>query len=80
MTSSRRLPNRKGMSPCVGLAAPAILALWARSLNGYIDPGSGSFIFQAVIGGLLAVGVAIRAFRGKIVGAFKREPRKPAQP
>lgn len=28
----------------------------------YIDPGSGSFIFQMLVGGLLAAGVVFRSF------------------
>lgn len=50
-----------------------------RAILGYIDPGSGSFIFQMVIGGLLAVAVTVRAFWGRILGVFRREPRKPSQ-
>lgn len=32
---------------------------------GYLDPGSGSLILQAVIGGLTGVGVAIKAYRAR---------------
>ncbi len=37
-------------------------------MNAYVDPGTGSFIFQAAIGGLLAAGVAVRVFWGRITG------------
>jgi hypothetical protein len=40
---------------------------------GYIDPGSGSLIFQAVIGGLMAAGVGIAAFWSRITGFFQRK-------
>ena len=56
---------------------PMLLRAWVGSSPAYIDPGSGSFIFQAIIGGLLATAVVLRTFWGKIVGVFKREPRKP---
>ena len=32
---------------------------------GYLDPGSGSLILQAVIGGLTGLAVTIKAFRSK---------------
>jgi len=39
----------------------------------YLDPGSGSFLIQLLIGGLVAVGFGIRMFWGKIKALFKRE-------
>ena len=41
----------------------------------YIDPGSGSFFFQILIGGLVGAAVAIKAFWGRIVGFFRRRPK-----
>ena len=32
---------------------------------GYLDPGSGSLILQAVIGGLTGIGVAYKAYRAR---------------
>lgn len=32
------------------------------SAYAYIDPGTGSFIFQLIVGGLLAAGVVFRSF------------------
>jgi hypothetical protein len=40
---------------------------------GYLDPGSGSLILQAVIGGLTGLAVAWKAFRAKR-GLGKVEP------
>ncbi|HEX6207218.1 MAG TPA: hypothetical protein VF058_02555 [Actinomycetota bacterium] len=34
----------------------------------YLDPGSGSFIFQVIIGGLLGAAVAVKAFWQRIWG------------
>jgi hypothetical protein len=44
-------------------------------LLGYIDPGSGSLIFQAVIGGLMAAGVGLAAFWSRISSFFSRKDR-----
>jgi len=42
---------------------------------GYLDPGSGSLILQAVIGGLAGLGIAIKAFRAKHgMGRSKVDP------
>jgi hypothetical protein len=32
---------------------------------GYLDPGSGSMILQAIIGGLAGIGVAFKAYRAR---------------
>ena len=36
----------------------------------YLDPGSGSFLLQLLIAGLLGAGIALRASWGKIKGWF----------
>ena len=63
--------RRKGIACAIAvtllLAGP--LALPAHA---YVDPGTGSFIFQAVIGGVLAAVVAVKVFWKKITGAFSR--------
>lgn len=38
----------------------------------YLDPGSGSAIFQLVIAGLVGTGFIIRLFWKRIVGIFNR--------
>ncbi len=38
----------------------------------YLDPGTGSFLIQLIIGGLVAVGFGVRMFWGKIKGLFNR--------
>jgi membrane protein implicated in regulation of membrane protease activity len=49
--------------------------LWIPVANAYIDPGTGSFIFQAAIGALLAVGVAIKLFWKRFVHFVTRKDR-----
>jgi hypothetical protein len=39
---------------------------------GYIDPGTGSYIFQLILAALLGAGFAIRAFRSRIADLFSR--------
>ncbi len=36
----------------------------------YLDPGSGSFIIQILIASLLGIGLALRAYWGKIKARF----------
>lgn len=38
----------------------------------YLDPGSGSFIIQMLLAGLLGIAVAIRIYWKKIVAFFRR--------
>jgi hypothetical protein len=38
----------------------------------YIDPGSGSIIFQAVIGGIMAAGLAAKVYWRKMRSLFRR--------
>lgn len=38
----------------------------------YIDPASGSMIFQVVIGGVMAAGMTIATFWHRIVSFFRR--------
>ncbi len=48
--------------------------------HAYIDPGSGSFIFQVLIGGLLAAGVALKTFWGRITAFFSRRGSRERSP
>ena len=38
----------------------------------YIDPGAGSIIFQAIVGGILVVGVTARVYWRKVRSIFQR--------
>lgn len=40
---------------------------------GYLDPGSGSLIASAVVGGVAAAGVAVRQARHRITSRFSRK-------
>ncbi len=56
----------------VTILVAAFSALWLPTANAYIDPGSGSFVFQALIGGLLAAAVAIKVFWKRMIGLVTR--------
>ena len=45
--------------------------------NAYVDPGTGSFVFQAIVGGILAVGLAVKMFWRRIVAFFTRRGSTP---
>ena len=41
-------------------------------LFAYIDPGTGSYVLQLALAGLLGAGYTIRRFWGRIVALFRR--------
>ena len=56
------------------------LACWSVCLpvaNAYVDPGTGSFVFQAIVGGILAVALAVKMFWRRIVGFVLRRRSTP---
>jgi len=48
----------------------------AQSLLAYLDPGSGSFILQLLVAGILGGLVAIRMYWSKIKARFTRKPQE----
>jgi hypothetical protein len=54
----------------VAMLVLAFSAVILPSANAYLDPGSGSYIFQAVIAGALGIGVALKVFWGRIAAFF----------
>ena len=52
-----------------------LLILMAEPVFAYLDPGTGSMLLQVILGGIAAVGVAIKLFWHKIrvaVGLSKK--------
>ncbi|MBY5163540.1 hypothetical protein [Salsipaludibacter albus] len=62
--------QRLGLTTLWTLAA---LLLVIPAANAYIDPGTTSIIFQALIAGLAAAGTAITMFWSRIVSFFRRD-------
>jgi hypothetical protein len=57
----------------------AVLAFWLLVLpaaNAYVDPGTGSYIFQVVIGIFLGAAVAVKVFWRRIWGFVTRKPAR----
>lgn len=50
----------------------SLLLVLAPPAHAYVDPGSGSFFFQLLIGGLVGAAVAVKAFWARIVSFFRR--------
>ena len=48
--------------------------LTVPSANAYVDPGTGSFIFQVLIGAFLGAAVALKVFWKRIWGFITRKP------
>ena len=55
------------------LLGALIIGPLALPAQAYVDPGTGSFIFQAVIGAALAASVAIKVFWKRIADLFSRK-------
>ncbi|MFN2389737.1 MAG: hypothetical protein ABR575_09070 [Actinomycetota bacterium] len=47
--------------------------------NAYIDPGSGSYIFQLLVGAALGVGVGLKVFWHRIANVFRRDRSSPEE-
>ncbi len=47
-----------------------------KPVYAYLDPGTGSLIVQILIGGIVAVGAAIKMYWVRIVGFFSRKENK----
>ena len=56
------------------------LLVAAPSAHAYIDPGVGSFVFQALIGGLLAVGLAFRSSWRRVWTRLRRRSQDEQAP
>ena len=47
-------------------SAAVLLTLIAGPASAYLDPGTGSMLLQVILGGIAAVGVALKLFWHKI--------------
>ena len=50
----------------------SIAVLVPRPAHAYIDPGSGSYVLQILVGGLVAVSFAVKTFWNSLRGLFRR--------
>jgi hypothetical protein len=54
-----------------------LLCLFAPSAMAYIDPGSGSFLLQGLVAGILGLGVTLKLYWGKLFGRHSRGKSDP---
>lgn len=55
-------------------AAVVLLGLCPATAHAYIDPGTGSFIFQGIIAAVVGLGFAVKVFWKRIVALFTGRP------
>lgn len=60
----------------VSYLALCLSVMVASPAAAYIDPGSGSLVFQAVVAAAVAVPVAMASFWGRIRAFFSRRARR----
>ena len=46
--------------------------------HAYVDPGTGSYAIQVIVGVLFGGGYALKSFGGRIVSRFRRQPSSAA--
>jgi len=57
----------------------AFLVLITEPVFAYLDPGTGSMLLQVILGGIAAVGVALKLFWHKIRVALGRSKKPEAE-
>lgn len=53
-----------------------LVVVFSRDVYAYLDPGTGSLIFQTVVAALAAAAYAFRSYWGKIRTLFGRNPSR----
>jgi hypothetical protein len=70
------------MSVTRSFLALVVVLLVPAAARAYIDPGSGSLVFQGIIAAVLGVGVAIRLFwqriKARLTGRRRPDPDRDA--
>jgi hypothetical protein len=65
------------LSLVMGLAITAWILVFERSVEAYVDPGSGSMLMQLVLGGIFGALVMLRSGWQRIREWFGRRPDAP---
>lgn len=53
-----------------------VLLTMTINAEAYLDPGTGSMMLQVILGGIAAIGVAIKLYWHKLVAIFRRGENK----
>lgn len=64
--------NRKRNLRNAAVFALLLLLVCAQQAEAYIDPGSGSYILQLIVAGLLGAGVAVKIYWKRIRSSISR--------
>jgi len=68
-------------SSLVVASVAAFLGLLATPAHAYLDPGTGSYVFQMVAAALVSVGFVVRAYWHRLRGLLtRRDPPPPPAP
>jgi hypothetical protein len=67
--------SRKSRIFSVSLLCFAFSFMFVPTASAYIDPGTGSFMFQALVGAMLAVGLTVKLFWRRIGSLVARRDR-----
>ena len=51
----------------------------SRILIAYLDPGTGSVILQAILGGVAGLALTAKLWWGRVVSIFRRDPQTDPQ-
>ena len=57
------------------LCVVGLLVAFERPAGAYLDPGTGSLLLQALLGGVAAVGVVARLYWHRLTAVFSRRQR-----
>jgi hypothetical protein len=70
--------SRRGRSRARWTAAFAVafVLMMAPAAHAYIDPGTGSYVFQVIVGALLGAAVAVKVFWRRIWNFVTRRSAK----
>ena len=56
-----------------------LVVAFPRDVQAYLDPGTGSLIFQAVVAALAAIAFAFRSYASKIRSLFRDSSKTPGE-
>lgn len=59
----------------IALLVTGILVAFERPVGAYLDPGTGSMLLQALLGGVAALGVIARLYWHRLTAVFTRSRR-----
>ena len=69
---TERDPKRTSRALRLTVLTLSVWALVVPAADAYVDPGSGSFIVQLLVGGVMAAGLSVKVFWRRIRSVFSR--------